>query len=280
MRQTSFGPTGVSVPIIGEGTWNMERDRSTDTIAAVRLAIELGATHIDTAELYGRGRVETMLGEALAGLRDRIFLVSKVLPDNASRQGTIKACERSLQRLRTDRLDCYLLHWPGRHPLAETVDAFRELVQSGKIASWGVSNFDVDELEELAAIADPKEIACNQVLYHLEQRAIEHRVRPWCRARGIATVAYSPLGSGSFVSPGSAGGRVLGEIAGRHGATSQQVALAWLVREPDVIAIPKATGLGHVRANVAAADLQLTTEEIDAIDRAFPPGRSHGLPTL
>ena len=280
MRRERFGNAGVPVPVIGEGTWNMERDRVDETIAAVRLAIELGATHIDTAELYGRGRVETMLGEALTGLRDHVYLVSKVLPDNASRRGTIAACERSLQRLGTERLDCYLLHWPGRHPLEDTVEAFRELVRAGKIASWGVSNFDVDDLEALARIAEPSEIACNQVLYHLEQRAIEHRVLPWCRARGIATVAYSPLGSGAFVRPGSAGGKVLAEIATRYGATPQQIALAWLVREPDVLAIPKATSVEHVRANVAAADLALTPEEVDAIDRAFPRGRSRGLPTL
>lgn len=280
MRRATFGPTGVAVPVIGEGTWNMERDDADDAIAAIRLAIELGATHIDTAELYGRGRVETMVGHALTGLRDHVYLVSKVLPDNASRRGTIAACERSLARLGTERLDCYLLHWPGRHPLEETVLAFRELVRAGKIAAWGVSNFDVAELEALLEVAEPAEIACNQVLYHLEERAVEHRVLPWCRARGIATVAYSPLGSGSFVQPSSKGGRVLAEIAARHGVTAQQVALAWLVREPDVFAIPKATGLAHVRANAGAADVVLDAREIDAIDRAFPRGRAKGLPTL
>lgn len=280
MRKRSFGGTGVDVAVIGEGTWNMERDREADVIAAVRASVELGMDHVDTAELYGSGRVETLVGRALEGVRDRVYLVSKVLPSNASKKGTIAACERSLARLRTDRLDLYLLHWPGQHPLEETVDAFRTLVAAGKISAWGVSNFDVGELEALEQIAPAAEIACNQVLYHLEQRAIEHRVLPWCRARGIATVAYSPLGSGEFVDPKSAGGRVLAEVAAKHGASPQQIALAWLSREPDVFVIPKATSLAHVRANAAAADLVLDAHDVGAIDRACPQGRSRALPTL
>jgi len=280
MRKRSFGPTGVDVAIVGEGTWNMERDREADVIAAVRASVDLGMDHIDTAELYGSGRVETLVGRALDGLRDRVYLVSKVLPSNATRAGTIAACERSLARLRTDHLDLYLLHWPGSHPLSETVAGFRELVAAGKILAWGVSNFDVPELEALIDLAEPHEIACNQVLYHLEERAIEHRVLPWCRARGIATVAYSPLGSGQFVQAATPRGRVLAEVAAKHGATPHQVALAWLARAPDVFVIPKATGLAHVRENAAAADLVLDDTDVGAIDRACPRGRSHGLPTL
>jgi diketogulonate reductase-like aldo/keto reductase len=280
MRKRKFGRTGVDVAIVGEGTWNMERDHEADVLAAVRTSVEMGMDHVDTAELYGSGRVETMVGEALAGIRDRVFLVSKVLPSNATRQGTITACERSLARLQTDRLDLYLLHWPGSHPIAETVAGFRHLMRDGKIRAWGVSNFDVGDLEALLDHADVDEIACNQVLYHLEQRAVEHRVVPWCRERGIATVAYSPLGSGSFVAPKSPGGRVLAEIAAKHGATPQQIALAFLAREPDVFVIPKASTLAHVRANAAAADLVLDDGDVGAIDRAFPRGRARGLPTL
>lgn len=280
MRYRRFASTGVDVAVIGEGTWNMEGDRPADVIAAIRLAIDLGITHLDTAELYGRGTVESTVGQALAGIRESVYLVSKVMPGNASRAGTVKACERSLARLGTDCLDLYLLHWPGRHPLAETVAGMRELVTAGKIRRWGVSNFDVDDLEALAEVTLPGEITCNQVLYHLEQRAIEHRVIPWCRDHGTAIVAYSPLGSGTFPAPESSGGRVLAQIAADVGATPQQVALAWLIREPDVFAIPKATSLAHVRANAAAGDLVLDAKHADAIDRAFPRGPARGLPTL
>lgn len=277
MRTRALG--GVDVPILGAGTWNMERDRPADVLAAIRLAIDLGMTHVDTAELYGDGVVETLVGRAIAGRRDAVYLVSKVLPSNASRSGTIAACERSLARLGTDRLDLYLLHWPGRFALAETVAGMRALVDAGKIRRWGVSNFDVDDLEALAAVTEPGEVACNQVLYHLEERAIEHSVAPWCRAHGVAVVAYSPLGSGSFVAPGSAGGRVLRGVADEIGATPEQVALAWLVRD-EGFAIPKATAAAHVRANAAAADLVLDATHCAAIDRAFPRGRSRALPTL
>lgn len=280
MQYRSFGNLPVEIATVGEGTWNMERDRDADVIAAIRLSVELGMTHIDTAELYGRGAVETTVGQALAGLRDRVFLVSKVMPSHASHTGTIAACDRSLARLGTDHLDLYLLHWPGRFALAETVAGMRALVAAGKILRWGVSNFDVDDLEQLASVTEPAEIACNQVLYHLEQRAIEHRVLPWCLDRGIAIVGYSPLGSGSFVDPKSPGGRVLGDIANEVGATAPQVALAWLSRTPGTFAIPKATGLSHVRANAAAGDLVLEPRHCDAIDHAFPVGRDTALPTL
>ncbi len=280
MRRRLFATTGVSLPIVGEGTWNMEGDSRAAVTAAIALAVELGLTHLDTAELYGDGVVESLVGEAIRTLRDRVYLVSKVLPSNASRRGTVEACERSLSRLGTDHLDLYLLHWPGRFPLAHTVAGMRDLVAAGKILRWGVSNFDVDDLEALAKLVDPHEVTCNQVLYHLEQRTIEHRVMPWCRSHGVAIVAYSPLGSGSFVSPATPRGRVLARVADVVGATPEQVALAWLIREPDVFAIPKATSLAHVRANAAAGDLVLDQASCDAIDQAFPRGTDGGLPTL
>ncbi|MFO0636973.1 MAG: aldo/keto reductase [Nannocystaceae bacterium] len=280
MRRKPFGSTGVSLPVVGLGTWNMERDREPDAIAAIQLAIELGMDHIDTAELYGRGEVERRVGKAIAGRRDRVYLVSKVMPNNATRRGTVSACERSLARLGTDRLDLYLLHWPGSHPLEDTVAAFSQLVDDGKIRAWGVSNFDVDMLDALARVVSPQQVACNQVLYHLEQRAVEHRVLPWCRGHGIATVAYSPLGSGAFVSPRSPGGQVLAQLAARFDATPERVALAWLSREPDVFVIPKATALAHVRDDAAAAALELDADACALLDRTFPRGRATALPTL
>src|SRR5437016_4593430 len=217
VRREPFGPTGVAVPVVGQGTWNMERDGGTAALAALRAGLDAGMTHIDTAEMYGSGRVEELVGEAIAGRRDQVFLVSKVLPQNASRAGVPRACEASLRHLGTDRLDCYLLHWPGRHPLADTIAAFERLRREGKIRAWGVSNFGVEELERAAALAGAERIACNQVLYHLEERTIEHAVIPWCVARGIAVVGYSPFGSGRFPGPRSRGGRVLAEIAAAHG---------------------------------------------------------------
>jgi len=237
-------------------------------------------THVDTAELYGHGRVEEIVAEAIAGRRDQVYLVSKVLPSNASRRGTIAACDKSLARLRTDRLDLYLLHWPGKHPLAHTIEAFEELAASGKIAAWGVSNFSVPDLEEALGIAGPGRIACNQVLYHLEERAIEHAVLPFCEEHQIAVVGYSPFGSGSFPSPRSRGGGVLEEIATAHGATARQVALAFLVRRAALFGIPKAANVRHVEDNTLAGDLQLSESEIQRIDEAFPKKRARsGIPT-
>jgi diketogulonate reductase-like aldo/keto reductase len=281
MRQRPFGPTGLLVPIVGQGTWNMERDPRAECIAAIRRGIDLGMTHIDTAELYGSGRVEELVGEAIAGRRDEVYLVSKVLPHNASHDGTIAACERSLRRLRTDRLDLYLLHWPGDHPLDDTFAAFAKLQADGKIRHFGVSNFSVGEMEQALAITGEGGLACNQVLYHLEERAIEHTVLPFCEAHQIAVVAYSPFGSGSFPSPRSGGGRILGEIADAHGATPHQVALAFLLRKPAVFAIPKASSVAHVEQNAVAAELELERDEIERIDAAFPVGADTGeLPTL
>jgi diketogulonate reductase-like aldo/keto reductase len=281
MEKRVFGNTGAAVPVIGQGTWQMETENGEWTVRSLRAGLDLGLTHVDTAELYGDGHVEQMVGTAIQGRRDEVFLVSKVMPSNASRKGTVAACERSLKRLRTDRLDCYLLHWPGSHPLAETVAAFEELVEDGKIRSWGVSNFAVDELEDLLLIAGKGRIACNQVLYHLEERAIEHAVIPWCQAQGVAVVAYSPFGNGNFPSPKSAGGKVLADIAKAHGATPYQVALQFLVRHPSLFAIPKASDPKHVKDNAEAVSLKLTEAELKRIDEAFPRGdEPASLPSL
>jgi diketogulonate reductase-like aldo/keto reductase len=238
-------------------------------------------TLIDTAEMYGDGGAERIVAEAVRDRRDEVFIVSKVLPSNASRRGTITACERSLKRLNTDRLDCYLLHWPGSYSLQDTVAAFEELKRAGKIRSWGVSNFDVDDLDELRDVAGEGAIACNQVLYHLGERAIEHAVVPWCERNGVAIVAYSPFGHDDFPTPGSAGGKVLQRIAEAHSATPRQVALAFLTRAPSLLAIPKASNAEHAAENAAAGALDLTAAEIAAIDQAFPRGaKPRGLPML
>ena len=279
MRLQSFGNTGGEVSVIGQGTWYIDRGNCKSAIAALRRGIDLGMTHIDTAEMYGDA--ELVVAEAIAGRRDEIFLVSKVLPSNASRRGTIAACERSLARLKTDRLDCYLLHWRGAYPLAETVAAFEELVSAGKIRSWGVSNFDADDLGEMLAVAGQGRIACNQVLYHLSERAIEHAVLPWCEQHGVAVVAYSPFGHNDFPQPRSKAGLVLQAIAEAHGASVRQVALAFLTRAPSVFAIPKASTPEHAADNAAAGKLMLGRDEIAALDHAFPRGpRPRSLPML
>jgi diketogulonate reductase-like aldo/keto reductase len=250
----------------------MEQDRRADAIAAIRRAIELGMTHIDTAEMYGTGRVEEIVGEAIRGLREKVFLVSKVLPSNASAAGTIRACERSLQHLGTDALDCYLLHWPGSHPLGQTIAAFEKLRQAGKIRSWGLSNFDAGGLEKALAIAGPGKIACNQVLYNLGERTVEHAVVPWCEAHEVAVVAYSPVFARRF--PQS---EELERIGAAHGATPRQLALAFLLRRPSVFVIPKSSNVAHVEENRAAAEIQLTDDEVRAIDAAFPLAPWRGL---
>ena len=281
MEWRAFGPTKFSVPVIGQGTWHLEEDDRRLAITALRLGLDLDMTHIDTAELYGDGAVEQIVGEAIGGRRDDVFLVSKVLPQHATRHGTIEACEGSLARLRTDHLDGYLLHWPGEHPLNDTIEAFEALQRDGKILSWGVSNFDVPDLDAVARIAGEGRIACNQVLYNVQQRAIEHAVLPWDEQHRVATVAYAPLGSGRFPGPRTKGGRVLREIADAHGATPRQVALRWVVRQPSVFAIAKAAKPEHTAENAAAADLSLTARELARIDAAFPLGRRpRTLPTL
>ena len=279
MRQKKFGQSGPQVPVIGQGTWYIDHGDRKTAVAALRRGIDLGMIHIDTAEMYGDA--ELVIADAITGQRDKIFLVSKVLPSNASRRGTITACERSLKRLNTDRLDCYLLHWRGSYPLAETVAAFEQLVSSGKIRSWGVSNFDADDLEEMLAVAGEGTIACNQVLYHLRERAIEHAVIPWCEAHEVAVVAYSPFGHNDFPQPRSKAGEVLQRIAEAHGASPRRVALAFLTREPYVFAIPKASTPEHAAENAAAGDLVLGDEEVAALDKVFPRGpKPRSLPML
>ncbi|HXX70080.1 MAG TPA: aldo/keto reductase [Polyangiaceae bacterium] len=273
MRGRSFG-NERQVAVVGQGTWKMEHDRRDRAIAALRRGLDLGMTHVDTAELYGSGEVEELVGEALAGRRAEVFLVSKVLPQHASYEGTLRACENSLRRLRTDYLDCYLLHWPGNHPLSETLRAFDRLQRDGKIASWGVSNFDVEDLEEARAIAGADRIACNQVLYHLDERGVEHDVLPWCVRHRVALVAYSPFGAGRFPSDRTERGRNLSEVARDRGATPRQIALAFLLRNPAVLAIPKASTLSHVSENAGGAEIALTDEEIRIVDSAFPRGRA------
>ncbi|GAC1299378.1 MAG: aldo/keto reductase [Steroidobacteraceae bacterium] len=277
-----FGPTRRRVAAVGQGTWKIEESTADSGPAALRRGLDLGLTHIDTAEMYGAGAAESMIAKAIEGRRDEVFLVSKVLPSNASKRGTLAACESSLARLRTDRLDCYLLHWRGAHPLEETIAAFEALVRDGKILSWGVSNFDVADLDEILGIAGAGLPACNQVLYHLQERSIEHAVLPWCRKHGIAVVAYTPFGqSKTDYDARTRQGRLLAEIAAAHGATARQVALRFLLRNPEVFVIPKAASLAHVAENAGALAFDLSDAEAASIDAAFPRGRPRrGLPML
>ena len=279
MKQRKFGNAGVNVSVIGQGTWYLDRGDRKTSVAALRRGLDLGMTHIDTAEMYGDA--ELVIAEAIAGRRDETYLVSKVLPSNASRRGTITACERSLSRLKTDHLDCYLLHWRGSYPLAETVEAFDQLVGAGKIRSWGVSNFDAGDLDELLDVAGKGKIACNQVLYHLQERAIEHAVMPWCAKHNVAVVAYSPFGHNDFPDSRSKGGAVLQTVAKRHGVSTRQVALAFLGRDAHVFSIPKSSNADHAAENAAAGDLTLGAEDIAALDQAFPRGpKPRSLPML
>lgn len=278
MQMRPFGNFDEKVSVIGQGTWQLDGRNDAGAIAALRRGLDLGMTHVDTAEMYGEA--EPLVARAIERRRDEVFLVSKVLPSNASRSGTIKACERSLARLKTDRLDCYLLHWRGSYRLEDTFAAFEELKQAGKILSWGVSNFDADDLDEALAVAGEGKIACNQVLYHLQERAIEHAVVPWCEQHEVAVVAYSPFGQGRFPGASTPGGRVLAGIADAHGASARQVALAFLTRRDSVFAIPKASSAAHAEDNAGAGDLRLAAAEIARIEEAFPLGRPRGLPMI
>jgi diketogulonate reductase-like aldo/keto reductase len=279
LKQRKFGGNGPEVSVIGQGTWYIDRGHRKTAVDALRRGLDLGMTHVDTAEMYGDA--ELVVAEAIAGRRDEVFLVSKVLPSNASRRGTVTACERSLARLKTDRLDCYLLHWRGSYPLAETVAAFEQLIDAGKIRSWGVSNFDTDDLNEMLAVAGQGRVACNQVLYHLQERAIEHAVIPWCERHGVVVVAYSPFGHNEFPSPRSKAGETLQAIAETHGVSPRQIALSFLTRDPQVFAIPKASTPEHAADNAAAAEVTLNESEIAALDKAFPRGpKPRGLPML
>src|SRR3954470_20193293 len=261
-------PNGERVPAFGQGTWHMgdDRRRAAEEMAALKLGIDLGMTLIDTAEMYGSGAAEEVVAEAAKGLRDRLFIVSKVLPHNASQKGVVEACERSLKRLKTDRIDLYLLHWRGSVPLAETLEAFRRLQRDGKIRHHGVSNFDLDDMQEWLGLAGGDSVAANQILYNLSRRGPEWELTPWCRERRIAIMAYTPLGQGRMLQH-----KALAEIAARHGATAAQVALAWLLKQDGTMVIPKATRPEHVRENRGALDLRLTADDVAALDRAFPP---------
>ncbi|HEY4439318.1 MAG TPA: aldo/keto reductase [Candidatus Elarobacter sp.] len=282
MIERPFGPTGRDVPVIGQGTWNTPTrgERAEEAKRALRRGIELGMTHIDTAEMYGDGASERLIGEAIRGLRrEELFIVSKVLPSNASYDGTIRACERSLQHLQTDYLDAYLLHWRGSYPLEETMGAMEQLVADGKIRALGVSNFEVADLEEAQAALTREKIACNQVLYHLAERTVEEHELPYCREHGIAVTAYTPFGRGEWEH--AKGAHVVREIAQAHGATPHQIILAFLTRDDAVFAIPKAASVAHVEENAGAGDLRLSADEIARIDAAFPRKRRRGgIPTL
>jgi diketogulonate reductase-like aldo/keto reductase len=266
MRSIAF-PHGVRVPVLGQGTWNMgeKSSRRAAETEALRTGIDLGMTLIDTAEMYGDGATESFLGEALKGLCDRAFLVSKVYPQNAGGKKLQRACEDSLKRLKTDRLDLYLLHWMGSIPLAETVSGMESLKEAGKIRAWGVSNLDLAEMEALRQ-AGGRNCATNQVLYSVSRRGIEFDLLPALTAQHIPVMAYSPVEQGRLPHGGA-----LQNVAARHGVTPYQVALAWVLRHPDVIAIPKAADVKHVKENRAAADLKLTAEDLAAIDASFPP---------
>jgi diketogulonate reductase-like aldo/keto reductase len=276
-----FGPLDASVPAIGQGTWQLEHHDRAEVVKALRRGLDLGLTHVDTAEMYGDGKVEEMVAEAIEGRRDEVFLVSKVLPSNASRRGTVAACERSLRRLRTDRLDCYLLHWPSeQYPIEDTLAAFEELRRSGAIRSYGVSNFDEGLLRKAASYAGTAKLVCNQVLYHLEERHADAGLIPLCEELGLAFVGYSPFGSGSFPSPQSPGGKVLADVARAHGATPRQVALAFLTRRPSLFTIPRSSRVEHTEENAGALKLKLSENELAKIDAAFPVRRRRELPTL
>jgi len=283
VRRRPFGSTGLELPVLGQGTWTIERGDRREAVRALRRGFELGMTHVDTAEMYGDGRAEEVVGEALRGWKGEVFVASKVLPQNASRTGTVAACERSLRRLGRERIELYLLHWPGAHPLEDTVAGFEELVAAGKVGAWGVSNFDADELARTVAIGGSGGVACDQVLYHLEERAIEHRVVPRCAELGVAVVAYSPFGSdtASFPPGGQGGRRALLDLARELGATPRQIVLAFLTRHPSVFAIPKAASVAHVEENAAAGDLVLGEEGVRRLEQAFPLGREpRELPTI
>ena len=261
-------PDGAVIPILGQGTWQMAEKpaRRVEEIKALRAGLDLGMTLIDTAEMYGNGAAEELVAEAIDGRRNDVFLVSKVLPENSSRNGTIKACERSLKRLRTDTLDLYLLHWRGGVPLSETVEAFDALVKAGKARSWGVSNFDVEDMQELMALPGGKACAINQVLFNLSRRGIEQGLIPWSRKHNIPIMAYSPVEQGRLLSKPA-----LRKIADRLNATPAQVALAWVLAHPNICAIPKAGRVEHVKENHGALSVRLTKEDMTALDAAFPP---------
>jgi diketogulonate reductase-like aldo/keto reductase len=254
--------------VLGQGTWGMAEDprRRAEEVAALRFGFDLGMTLIDTAEMYASGEAEALVGEAIVGRREELFIIDKVLPENATKAGTLAACEHSLRRLGTDRLDLYLLHWRGNVPFEETLEAFSALVEAGKIRYWGVSNFDVVDMIELWRLTGGVDVAADEVLYNLTRRGIEYDLMPWCRKRRIPIIAYSPIEQGRLLGHGE-----LKRVAARHGAKPAQIALAWLLRQDGIAAIPKAANIAHVRENRAALELRLTEQDLTALDRAFPP---------
>jgi diketogulonate reductase-like aldo/keto reductase len=267
IRSTKLS-SGESVPVLGQGTWHLAEGRHPreEEMLALRVGLDLGMTLIDTAEMYADGGAEELVGEAIAGRREEVFLVSKVLPQNATRTGTITACERSLRRLRTDRVELYLLHWRESVPLHETVEAFQELVQKGKIRHWGVSNFDVSDMRELVALPFGTDVSTDQVLYNLNRRGIEYDLLPWCSKHNIPIMAYSPIEQGRMLRHPTLVG-----IANRHDAAPAQVALSWVLRLDKIIAIPGSGSAQHTRENRAALDIRLTERDLKELDRAFPP---------
>jgi diketogulonate reductase-like aldo/keto reductase len=269
-RRTVTFPDGLTVPALGQGTWFMGESphRAAAEIKALQAGIDAGLTLIDTAEMYGNGGAEEIVGRAIHGRRDKVFLVSKVLPGNASRRGVMRSCEDSLRRLGTDRIDLYLLHWRGPHALSETVDAFERLAAEGKIGRWGVSNFDTDDMMELAALPHGNHVQANQVLYNLGRRGIEYDLRPWCQSRGMPIMAYSPIEQGRLLHDPA-----LRRVAERHAVAAAAVALAWVLREPGMIAIPKTASREHLKQNLACLDITLTQEDLAELDEAFPPPR-------
>ena len=272
MLKRKFGWAGIDVPVIGQGTWMIENanGKQSRAIEALQLGLKLGMTHIDTAEMYGNGHTEELVAEAIAGRRNQVFLASKVLPSNATYEGTLKACRRSLKRLKTDWLDLYLLHWPSSHPIGETMRAMEKLVADGLIRFIGVSNFDVEELRKAEQALRNEQIVCNQVLYHLGDRGIERRLLPYCIENKIAVVGYSPFGHGSFPSIQSVGGRLLAQIAKRYNRTPRQIALNFLMRHPCTFTIPKTTHPEYVIENSGSVGWKLTMDDFAAIDKAFP----------
>jgi diketogulonate reductase-like aldo/keto reductase len=279
MRTRPFGPLGIDLPLIGLGTWHLDESDPGDARAALRAGLDLGMLHVDTAEYYGSA-VEGLVGEVIAERREQVFLVSKIMPDDATRRGTVRTCEKDLKRIGTDYLDCYLIHWPGSHPLEDSIAGLEELREAGKIRAWGVSNFDEQLLEKVLSIAGAGKLVCNQVLYHLEERTIEHAVLPWCEQHNVAVVGYTPFGDSGF-PPRGKGGQLLAKLAEQHGATARQIALAFLTRKANLFAIPKSGNADHVRENAGASAVTLDSSELSALDAAFPIGpRRRGVAML
>lgn len=281
MERRAFGSTGVEVCAIGQGTWDIPEhgSRRDGAVAALRRGIELGMTHVDSAEMYGAGRAEEIVGEAIAGLaRERVFLASKVLPTNATFEGTIAACERSLRRIGTEYLDLYLLHWPGSVPIEETMGALERLVADGKVRFIGVSNFDLDELRAAQAVLTTQRLACNQVLYHLRERGVEARVAPYCAQQNIAVVAYTPFGRGSFLQGN--GSELIARLAQKYGKTPRQVVLRFLTRDGNFFTIPKASSVAHIEENAGGSGWALEPADAGSIDAMFPVRDRGTLATL